>query len=120
MNGMTSAAFVAHETFAAAPRDWQGKCTAHSQMQMEDDMQELIDMLRIMAASCRMLAKQHPVGMAHAVQSTANGALPGIRAGIGNGVMLRITLERENNATNAEAENAAWNTLWVDPEQQQR
>jgi hypothetical protein len=82
-------------------------------------MQQLIDMLRTMAASCRQIALTHPTGIAHAVQAVNTDVLPGIRAGLGNGVMVRIVIERESNATNADAvaaENAAWNTLWVDPE----
>jgi LytS/YehU family sensor histidine kinase len=82
-------------------------------------MQQLIDMLRTMAASCRQIALTHPTGTAHAVQAVSTGVLPGIRAGLGNGIMVRVIIERENNDSNAEAataENAAWNTLWVDPE----
>jgi hypothetical protein len=88
-------------------------------------MQELIDMLRSMAGSCKQIAASSPTGVAHAVQATRNGSLPGIRAGLGNGIMLRITIERENNVDNAAMRDAqnqaqsttdAWNTLWVDPE----
>lgn len=84
-------------------------------------MQELIDMLRMMAGSCRALAAQHPVGRAQAIQAARNGSLPGIRAGIADGVMVRIVIERSNNDANSEpstAEADAWNSLWHDPSHQ--
>ena len=80
-------------------------------------MQELVDMLRMMAGACKALASDHPKGMAYAAQAVANGSLPGIRAGLTSNVMVRITIERQSNVENAEA--AAWNTLWVDPEHEQ-
>lgn len=77
-------------------------------------MQELIAMLRTMAGACKSIAATNPQAYAQAVQYALKGNLPGIRTGLGNGIMVRVVIEKENNAENKEAE--AWNTLWVDPE----
>lgn len=84
-------------------------------------MQELIDMLRVMAGSCRQIANSSPAGVAHAVQAVQRGSLPGIRAGLSHGVMVRIVIEKENNDANSVApatEAHAWNSLWFDPSRQ--
>lgn len=77
-------------------------------------MQELIDMLRLMVGSCKSIARDDPKATAQALQYVQRDALPGIRAGLGNGMMLRIVIERENNVPNADAVDA-WNTMWIDP-----
>lgn len=77
-------------------------------------MQELIDMLRDMAGVCKSVAAREHVGRSYAIQAVDRGSMPGIRAGINEHLMIRITLEKPNNVDNVEA--AAWNTLWVDAE----
>lgn len=84
-------------------------------------MQELIDMLRTMAAACKSVVQEYPVGIAQAVQNVNSGGLPGIRFGVHDGYMIRIIIERSNNSANSESRTAeadAWNSLWIDPERQ--
>lgn len=85
-------------------------------------MEELINMLRTMAASCRAISahSEFRIGMGHAQQAVERGSLPGIRAGIGHNMMVRIVIERSNNDANSvasTAEASSWNSLWYDPEQ---